>query len=68
MTTLAARENTDLAGIALAFVLAHPSRPVALVGSQNIDRLASAAKACDITLTRADVYGLIEAAEGLPLP
>lgn len=68
MTALAARENTDLAGIALAFVLAHPSRPVALVGSQNIDRLVSAAKACDITLTRADVYGLIEASEGVPLP
>ena len=68
MSELAAREDTDLAGIALAFVLAHPARPVALVGSQNIDRLHAAAKACAITLTRADVYGLIEAAEGVALP
>lgn len=65
---LAARENTDRAGIALAFVLAHPSRPVALVGSQSIERLKAAAKATSITLTRADVYALIEAAEGVPLP
>lgn len=65
---LAARENTNRAGIALAFVLAHPARPIALVGSQSPDRLKEAALAADITLTRADVYALIEAAEGVPLP
>ena len=65
---LAARENTDRAGIALAFVLAHPARPVALVGSQSAARLQAAAKAAAVTLTRADVYALIEAAEGVPLP
>ena len=65
---LAAREGTDRAGISLAFVLAHPSRPVALVGSQSIARLQAAQKATEITLTRADVYALIEAAEGVPLP
>lgn len=65
---LAARENTDRAGIALAFVLAHPARPVALVGSQSLARLEAAAAATQITLTRADVYALIEAAEGVPLP
>ncbi len=65
---LAARENTDKSAIALAFVLAHPSRPIALIGSQSIDRLQAAAKVSDITLTRADVYALIEAAEGVPLP
>ena len=65
---LAARENTDRAGIALAFVLAHPARPVALVGSQSAARLQAAAKATAVTLTRADVYALIEAAEGVPLP
>ena len=68
LDALAARESTDRAGIALAFVLAHPSRPVALVGSQSIDRLKAAAQATEITLTRADIYALIEAAEGVPLP
>ena len=65
---LAARENTDRAGLALAFVLAHPARPVALIGSQTPARLTQAVNALEITLTRADVYALIEAREGVPLP
>jgi predicted oxidoreductase len=65
---LAAREGTDRATIALAFVLAHPSGPVAIVGSQNPERLASASSAFDVTLDREDVYGLIQASEGQPLP
>ena len=65
---LAARENTDRAGLALAFVLSHPARPVALIGSQTPTRLAQAFNALDVTLTRADVYALIEAREGVPLP
>lgn len=65
---LAARENTDRASIALAFVLAHPSRPIAIIGSQNAARIEAAPKTLSITLTRQDVYALIEAAEGVSLP
>jgi predicted oxidoreductase len=65
---LAAREKTDRAGIALAFVLAHPARPIAIIGSQNPARMRAAAAAQHITLTRRDIYALIEAAEGVPLP
>jgi predicted oxidoreductase len=65
---LAARENTDRAGIALAFVMAHPSRPVALLGSQSVTRMKAAQKVTQLTLTRGDIYALIEAAEGVPLP
>ena len=65
---LARRENTDRVSIALAFVLAHPSRPIAIIGSQNAARITAATKALSITLTRQDVYALIEAAEGVSLP
>ncbi len=65
---LAERENVDRAAIAYAFVLAHPSRPVAIIGSQNIDRLVRAQDALGVTLTRTDVYRIIEASEGIPLP
>jgi predicted oxidoreductase len=65
---LAEREATDRAGIALAFVLAHPARPVALLGSQSVARMKAAQKATQLTLTRSDIYALIEAAEGVPLP
>lgn len=65
---LAAREAVDRAAIALAFVLAHPSQPVAIVGSQNIDRLVSSTAALRVSLDRQDVYDLIEASEGQQLP
>ncbi len=65
---LAAREDTDRAGIALAFVLAHPSAPIAIIGSQNTARIGAAAQALSVSLTRQDVYALIEASEGVPLP
>jgi len=65
---LAVRENTDRAAIALAFVLAHPASPIAIIGSQNPDRIKSACDALSVCLTRQDVYALIEAAEGVPLP
>jgi predicted oxidoreductase len=68
MDDLATREHTDRVGIALAFVLAHPSRPIAIIGSQNAARIEAASKTLSITLTRQDVYTLIEAAEGVSLP
>ncbi len=65
---LAARENVDRTAIALAFILAHPSGPVAIVGSQQPERLEAATDALKVTLERADVYTLIEASEGEALP
>lgn len=65
---LAVREAVDRAAIALAFVLAHPSRPVAIVGSQNIDRLTSSNAALRVSLDRQDTYDLIQASEGQELP
>jgi predicted oxidoreductase len=65
---LAEREGTDRAGVAVAFVLAHPSRPVAIVGSQRPDRMRAAAAAATIRLDRRDVYRIVQASEGVPLP
>jgi predicted oxidoreductase len=65
---LAADRDTDRTTIALAFVLAHPARPVAILGTQNRERMRSSAAAGRIHLERADVYRIIEASEGVPLP
>jgi predicted oxidoreductase len=65
---LAEREGTDRAGVALAFVLAHPSRPVAIVGSQRPERLRAAVAAASVRLDRRDLYRIVEASEGTPLP
>lgn len=68
MDSLAERENVSRATIAVAFVLAHPSQPVAIIGTQNRARLAELSKAVTVRLDRADVYSLIQASEGVPLP
>ena len=65
---LAGREGVDRATIATAFVLSHPSSPVAILGTQTPDRLREATKALDVHLDRRDAYRIIEAAEGVPHP
>jgi aryl-alcohol dehydrogenase-like predicted oxidoreductase len=65
---LAAREGVDRATVAIAFVLAHPSSPVAIVGTQQPDRLREAARALEVHLDRRDCYRIIEASEGVPHP
>ena len=65
---LAEREGVDRSHIAMAFVLAHPSRPIAIVGSQNIDRITDTVRALAVQLDRSDVYAIVQASEGVPLP
>ncbi|MGN6693016.1 MAG: aldo/keto reductase [Aquihabitans sp.] len=65
---IAAREGVDRTTIALAFVLAHPSGPVAILGTQTPQRLRDAQKALEVHLDRVDVYRIVEASEGVPHP
>ena len=68
LDSIAADHGVSRAALAVAFVLAHPSAPVAIVGSQSPQRLANLAAATSVTLTRAEVYRIIEASDGRPLP
>lgn len=65
---LAEREGVDRATLATAFVLAHPSQPVALLGTQTPARLTAAPAAFEVHLDRTDVYEIVVASEGVPLP
>ena len=65
---LAARENVTRSAIAVAFVLAHPSHPVAIVGTTKTERLYELAKATSVNLSRTDVYRIVQASEGIALP
>ncbi len=65
---LAEHHGTSRTALAIAFVLAHPSRPVAILGTQDPERLTSAAQALAVPLDRAEAYSIIEASEGVPLP
>jgi len=65
---LAERESVDRAAIALAFVLSHPSAPIAIIGTQKLERIAAATDALGVELSREDVYAIVQASEGVPLP
>lgn len=65
---LAVRENVTRSAIAIAFVLAHPSRPIAIIGTQTPSRISELALATSVSLTRTDVYAIIQASDGSPLP
>ena len=68
LDALAQREEVSRATIALAFVLAHPSAPIAIIGTQRPERIPELVSATTVTLSRSDVYSIIEASDGVPLP
>ena len=68
LDSIASRESVDRTSVAIAFVLAHPSQPIAIIGTQNPERIAASLASYAITLDRADVYAIIQASEGVPLP
>lgn len=68
LDVLGEREGCDRSIIALAFVMAHPSKPIAIVGSQKLERLVAYQSALDVQLSRHDCYQIIQASEGVPLP
>ncbi len=60
--------GATLEQLAYAWILAHPSRPVAIIGTNKLERIRSAAAAATIALEREDWYALWEAAQGRRIP
>lgn len=54
--------------LAYAWILAHPSGPLPIIGTNRLDRLKATAKSADIKLDREDWYGLWQAAKGHGVP
>jgi predicted oxidoreductase len=54
--------------LAYAWIMAHPSQPLPIIGTNNLERLQSAAQASGIALEREDWYALWEAAQGHQIP
>jgi len=54
--------------LAHAWVMAHPSRPLSILGTNKPERVASSAQADAIALEREDWYALWEAAQGRSVP
>ncbi len=60
--------GASLDQLAYAWILAHPSRPLPILGSNRIERLRAAAAAVDTVLRREDWYALWQAAQGRRVP
>jgi len=52
----------------LAWILAHPSRPIPILGTQRLDRIRDSADAFKVHLSRRDWYAVLESAQGERLP
>jgi predicted oxidoreductase len=65
---LARTHGASRAVIAYAWIMAHPARPIPIIGSQNPARIREAADAMAIGLSRTEWYGVLTAARGTPLP
>ena len=60
--------DTDLAGLALAFLAKHPSKISPVVGTTKLDRLADAKKGFETEIELEDWFILLEAAMGARVP
>ncbi len=66
---LSAKYNgATLDQLAYAWIMAHPSCPLPIIGTNKLERIQAVAKAADIKLAREDWYGLWEAAKGHGVP
>ncbi len=64
----AAEAGVSRAAAAYSWIMAHPSRPIPLVGTQSVARITEIPDAYKPKWTRADWYAVLVAAMGAPLP
>src|SRR5262249_41999291 len=68
LDAVAAAHGASRTAVALAWVLMHPSRPYALIGTQTPARIRESAAALEVTLTRSEWYAILVASRGAPMP
>ena len=68
LSSVATAHGVSRTAAAYSWIMAHPARPIPIIGSQNPVRIAEAADAFKVEWTRADWYSVLVAARGVPLP
>ena len=68
LDAVARRAGTPRSAVAYAWVMAHPSHPIPLIGSQNPARIREARGAYSVHLTREEWYRILVAARGAGMP
>ena len=68
LEAIARRDGTSRTAVAYAWIMAHPARPIPLIGSQNPARIREARAAYAVQLTREDWYRILVASRGERMP
>jgi predicted oxidoreductase len=68
LDTVAQAHGVSRTAAAYSWIMAHPARPIPIVGSQNVARIHEAADAYKIVWTRTSWYQILVAARGIALP
>ncbi len=64
----AAHTGIERTALAYSWIMAHPARPIPLIGTQTPARIRALAAAYGVTWTRTEWYAILAAARGAPLP
>ena len=65
---IAERQGVSRASVAYAWIMAHPSGAIPIVGSQQPERIAESVEALKVSLSRAEWYAVLTASRGERLP
>ncbi len=65
---VAKRAAVSPAAIAYAWIMAHPARPIPLIGTQNVTHIRAAAASYSVALTREEWYEILVAGRGEKMP
>jgi predicted oxidoreductase len=68
LSGVAAAHGVSRTAAAYGWIMAHPARPIPIIGSQNPARIAEAADAFKVIWSRADWYNVLVASRGAALP
>jgi len=68
LDAVATAHGVSRTATAYAWLMAHPSQPIPIVGSQHAARIAEAADAYRVRWTRETWYSVFVASRGIPLP
>jgi predicted oxidoreductase len=68
LDAVAQAQGVSRTAVAYAWIMAHPARPIPIVGAQDPARIRASADALKVSFARPDWYAVLTAARGTPLP
>ena len=68
LAAIAARQDADVAPLAVAWLMAHPARIIPVMGTNNLQRIGQIGNAAELTIDRETWFEIYTAARGEEVP